>query len=1005
LKGRLFTADIAELEDVQKMIRAEQGGSELDLSFTSSEGNNTLAFLIDGVRRGEKAMEVNIEIDGSPIGVNKDMNLDFEIPSLKDFKVLSGRLIKGAEKYISVVFSDPLDAGQSLTGLVALTNATGLPRTVINANELKIYPSGNLLNEVTLSIMRSVKNSAGYALGTDYVQNFILQQIKPELKLPEGHNKTIMPLSTGLIVPFQAAGLNAVDMTIIRIFPDNVLQYLQVNRLGGDYQMRRVARPVIRKTIPLNSNGLIDLNSWNTFSVNIEEFIDPVPGAIYQVEIGFRKRHSLYFCTETDENDVQESVYDDWESEEESSYWDNQENYYYYNYDWSQRDNPCSDSYYGRRRSVRKILFSSDFGIIAKKRDRGDLSVFVSSLGSTEPISDVEVEIYDYQQQIVGNGNTDSEGKAIIRLKHKPYALIAKKGDDVGYLRLDDGTSLSLSSFDVSGNSIKNGLKGFLYGERGVWRPGDTLHMGFILEDKAQTLPENHPVIAELYNPKNQLVSRKVSTEPVGNMYRFDLLTDADAPTGYWRIKTKVGGAEFEKTLRIETIKPNRLKINLDFDRETFTYTDRSVTGKLNVRWLAGGTASNLKTQYDILFRPVKTTFPNYPNVIFDDPSRRFYSERQKVFDGRLDENGNAQINFDLSGANASPGALMVNFYGTVFEQGGDMSISSKSVKYFPYKTFVGVKVPEGDKRGMLLTDKDHKVRIYTVDSNGKPVSKSNLEVSLYKLNWRWWWDQSEDNISNYLGSGYREPIQSDVVRTSDGEGEWTLRLNSPEWGRYFVRVYDPESGHSCGQTVYLDWPGWAGKGKRGDIAGASMLDFGIEKEKYEIGEEVRISIPSTSGNRILVSLETGSEILNTFWVDTEEDQTNIAFKASSEMAPNVYAHITMVQPHGQVQNDLPIRMYGVQSIQVTDPETELQPVISMPESLKPEQEFTVQISEASKKAMSYTIAVVDEGLLDITNYKTPKPWDSFFGKEALGIKTWDVYDDVVGAFIIRYIK
>lgn len=999
LKGRLFTADVAAESDIRKMLRVEQEGLDLTVNWTSADGNNTLAFEIEGVSRKENASKVNIQINGDPIGVSKKTEMDYEIPSLKDFKVISGRLIKGAEKYISVIFSDPLDAGQSLTGLVSLTKASALPRTVINVNELKIYPAGNLLSEVTLSIMRSVKNSAGYALGTDYVQNFILEQIKPELILPDHMNKTIMPVSTGLVMPFQAAGLNAVDMSIFRIFPDNVLQYLQVNRLGGNYEMRRVARPVIRKTIPLNTNGLIDLNSWNTFSVNIEEYIDPEPGAIYQVEIGFRKRHALYLCSNSDEDENQEATFDDWESSDENSAWDNVEDYYYYDYDWSQRDNPCSQSYYGSRRAIRKVLFSSDLGIIAKKRDGGDLSVFVSGLSSADPISGVEVGVYDFQQQLVGSGNTDAEGKAEIELKHKPYALIAKKGDDIGYLRLDDGTSLSLSSFDVAGQSIQNGLKGFIYGERGVWRPGDTIHIGFILEDKVLSLPENHPVIAELYNPKSQLVSRKVSTEAIGNMYRFDLLTDKESPTGYWKVKMKVGGAEFNKSLRIETIKPNRLKINLEFEKVVFTYSDQNAKGNLNVRWLAGGIASNLKTQYDILFRPVKTTFPKYPGVVFDDPSRDFYSEREKAFDGRLDDNGNAIINFDLSNAKNSPGALMVNFYGTVFEQGGDMSIGSKSVKYFPYKHFVGLKVPEGDKRGMLLTDKDHKVRIVTVDSEGKPVSKSNLEVSLYRLNWRWWWDQSEDNISNYLGRGYHEPMQSGIVQTKNGEGEWTLRLNSPEWGRYFVRVYDPESGHSSGQAVYLDWPGWAGKGKRGDIAGASMLDFGIEKEEYKIGEEVRISIPSTAGNRLLVSLETGSEIINSFWVETEEGQTNISFEASADMSPNVYAHITMVQPHGQVQNDLPIRLYGIQSIKVTDPNTELQPLISMPESLKPEQNFRVRISEANGRAMSYTIAVVDEGLLDISNFETPKPWDAFFGKEALGIKTWDVYDDVIGAF------
>ncbi|MDH5609433.1 MAG: hypothetical protein OEY56_08135, partial [Cyclobacteriaceae bacterium] len=183
------------------------------------------------------------------------------------------------------------------------------------------------------------------------------------------------------------------------------------------------------------------------------------------------------------------------------------------------------------------------------------------------------------------------------------------------------------------------------------------------------------------------------------------------------------------------------------------------------------------------------------------------------------------------------------------------------------------------------------------------------------------------------------------------------------------------------------------------ELDGATMLDFGIEKEEYKVGEKIALSIPSTPGNRILVSLESGSEVLQTFWVEAEKENTAISFEATSEMSPNVYAHLTMVQPHGQSSNDLPIRLYGVQSIKVVDPSTELKPVIGMPKELQPEQRYTIEISEANKKAMAYTLAVVDEGLLDITNFETPSPWSAFFAREALGIKTWDVYDDVMGAF------
>ena len=396
---------------------------------------------------------------------------------------------------------------------------------------------------------------------------------------------------------------------------------------------------------------------------------------------------------------------------------------------------------------------------------------------------------------------------------------------------------------------------------------------------------------------------------------------------------------------------------------------------------------------------PTKTVFDDFPNYSFDDAAKNFYSYREMVYEGKVDNEGQARINFDLGSPEDAPGALRANFYGKVYEEGGDFSIRNTVVPYYPYTSFVGVKTPEGDRRGMLLTDKDHPIQIATVDADGNPISRRGVQVELYKIGWRWWWDQSYDNISNYLGRRYNDPEATGSINTTSGKGTWNLNVKYPKWGRYYLRVEDPVSGHSAGKIVYIDWPGWAGKGKRGELGGAAMLDFSVEGEEYEVGQDVTLTLPSTEGTRILVSLESGSEVIESFWAEGKAETTTLSFEATREMTPNVYAHLTMLQPHGQTANDLPIRLYGVQSIKVVDPATTLQPEITMPQELRPEQQFTVRVSEANRQSMGYTLAIVDEGLLDITNFETPAPWSVFYAREALGVKTWDIYDDVIGAF------
>jgi alpha-2-macroglobulin len=1001
LSGLVLTADAADAGAFAEMLQARQNRNELVVTWQHPDAS-THRFTVEQIVRGEEAGAVQLSWNGKPLDVDRKGEAEVAVPALGDYRALGARIVRGAENYISVSFSDPLLERQDLSGLVWLSNMNRPPRTVVNLNELRIYPAEEAEGPVELVVRRELRNQAGRQMQEDFRTSIEFAQEKPALRLARDDRGVIMPNSDQLILPFEAVGLVAVEVTVIRIYEDNVLQYLQVNSLGGSNEIRRVGKPVVKKEIQLTAPGSGSIGRWTRYTLDLASVFSAEPGAMYQVKIGFRKKHAEYFCPDSPGQGIPEDMDDASEAEEygEYSYWDDYEDYYYYEgYDWEQRDNPCSPSYYGDRRSVKKVLFASNIGLIAKRNDQGAFRVFAADLLTTRPISGAGVSIYDYQQQLIATGTTDRDGVADLALDATAYFLVVRHNGQTGYLKLNDGSSLSLSNFNTTGVRVNKGLKGYIYGERGVWRPGDTLRLAFIVEDRQKLIPREQPVVLELLNPLGQLYARHASTSPVGGIYAFAPPTADDALTGNWVARVKAGGTTFEKQIKIETVKPNRLKINLDFGRERLSALDRELGGMLRVRWLHGAVARFLKAEIEIQLIPLKTVFKEYSNYNFDDRSKEFVPESNKVYEGQLDGEGNVRVNLRLNLGDKSPGALTAHFKTRVYEEGGDFSIDHFSLPYYPYASFVGIRAPEGDRRGMLLTDQDHTVRLATVDANGRPVSRNNLVVEVYKLDWRWWWDNSWESLSNYVGSSYRSPVQEGTARTVNGEGTWKLRINQPEWGRYYVRVSDPESGHSAGQMIYLDWPGWAGKGKRGDLDGAAMLEIALEKEQYNVGETVRLSVPSSRGGRILLSLENGSRILQSQWIETEDEKTAIEFRATADMAPNVYAHISLVQPHAQTLNDLPIRLYGVQNVEVIDPATRLEPRVALPAELRPEQKFSVSVSEKSGKAMAYTLAIVDEGLLDLTRFKTPDPWPSFYQREALGVKTWDLYDDVLGAY------
>jgi uncharacterized protein YfaS (alpha-2-macroglobulin family) len=403
----------------------------------------------------------------------------------------------------------------------------------------------------------------------------------------------------------------------------------------------------------------------------------------------------------------------------------------------------------------------------------------------------------------------------------------------------------------------------------------------------------------------------------VGNIYKLAVNTEADAPTGLWRAKVTVGGTSFTKSLRIETVKPNRLKIKFDMGKGPLRGGVLE-QGKLNVNWLHGAPGRNLMVQADITLYKKTKGFVQFPGYHFYDPSITFYPDELTLFEGKVNEQGEADIKFKPPEISRAPGMLEAAFTIRAFEEGGDFSTDYFTMDYAPYQVFVGLRLPEGDKRGMLLTDTSHTVNIITCDANGNPKAVKNLQAAVYKVSWRWWWNASDNDMASYFGSSYRVAEAEAVINTDiNGKGVFNFKIEYPDWGRYFVRIWDPEGGASTGKTVYVDWPGWAGQAKREFPGAASLLTFTSDKENYNVGETATIVFPASEQGRALITIESGSEIIKAEWVKPSGEQSSYSFEVTPEMAPNVYVGITLVQPHGQTVNDAPMRLYGILPIMV----------------------------------------------------------------------------------------
>ena len=1013
IKGEIRFSDVVKKEEVEKMLTASDGKKSYPVEVTATDNLTRYQFNIRQIPREADDYPLTITANGNPAGIDRKQSEEVLIPAKDCFRFMSAERIEQPENGIEIVFSAPLSTTQDLKGLIEIPEVSS-SIFQISENRVFIYFEANTQNKLTLNIHEGVKDSQGKALGTSHKISFSEVSLKPQVKMST--SAAILPDSKSLIIPFRAVNLYAVDLSVIRIFENNVLMFMQTNSLASANELRRSGRLVYKKTLWLAKDASKDIHHWGDYSIDLAGLIHQEPGAIYRVILSFRQEYSAYPCGGNENQDMKfadsntsdglTKVSGSVLSEEDEAIWNTPEAYYYYNggtmdwsvYRWTERDNPCHPSYYMNSDRIAACnVFASNLGMIVKRNSLNKLWIAVSNILDTKPIGKAQVTAYNFQLQPIGKGETNGDGFVEITPKGVPFIIVAESEKQKAYVRVVDGEEQSVSRFDVGGKDIQKGLKGFIYGERGVWRPGDTLYISFILEDREKRIPDKHPVALEIYNPRGQFYTKMISTQGMNGFYTFDVPTQATDPTGLWNAYIKVGGTTFHKGLRIETIKPNRLKINLALPK-ILQATDKDVYAPLTSTWLTGATASKLKAKIEMSLSKVNTQFKNYGQYIFNNPATNFTTIKTDIFDGTLDAEGKTSVTLKVPTATEAPGMLNATFTTRVFEPGGDASIYTQTIPFSPFTSYVGINLNQ-PKGKYIETDKDHVFDIVTVNTQGQLVNRTNLEYKIYRIGWSWWWENSGESFGTYINNSSITPVASGNLQTRGGKASFKFRIDYPSWGRYLVYVKDKESGHATGGTVYIDWPEWRGRSSKTDPSGIKMLAFSLNKDSYEIGETATAIIPAAAGGRALVSIENGSTVLRQEWIEVSNGgDTKYTFKITPEMTPNVYLHISLLQPHAQTVNDLPIRMYGVVPVFVTNSQTVLQPQIQMPEVLRPETNFNVTVSEKSGKPMTYTLAIVDDGLLDLTNFKTPDPWNDFYSREALGIQTWDMYDNVLGA-------
>lgn len=989
-EAALHTSDYMENSEVEKQVKARLNEREMPLKWQHS--GNRHRFTISSIPKTENPQKLILSF-GSKVVNSPETTI--VIPGKNQFSVLDIQLNDNERQSLRITMSENIAPDQNLEGLVSIKGVSGI-RYKTEANVIYLYYTIDDDQEnLEVTVHEGIRSTDGQSLLQSDTRTIALPSTNPAVKFIG--NGVITPADGKVLIPFAAVALKAVDVQIIKVFRQNMNFFLQQNSYDGTDDIIRTARPVFRQKIELKKEGSnINLNHLNDFTLNLSDLVQLEKGVIYRIEIRFRRSYTTLSCAEEEGDDI--NYYNtNWSGNGDSYYY----GLYYYNpdYRWEDRDDPCTDSYYNSQRFISKNIINTSLGLLAKRGTDNRYFVAVNDIATAAPVPGCIVSLYDFQNQRIDSVETDKNGFAYLHTDIDAFIVQAHKGKDNAWLRIANANALSLSNFDVSGTHVQSGLKGFIYGERGVWRPGDEIYLSFILEDKLHILPEGHPIIAQLIDPKGNITETRKSTTGDCPIHTFRFSTAEDAPTGYWKASVKIGGSNFSKTLRIETVKPNRLSIDMLFPNDKIIgkgVSDKNI--QVKTRWLNGASTSNLKAITEVRLNRSRATFPNYPDYSFYDITEDFQPYTETLFDGITNTEGNFSFSLDPIKVENAPGILSASFTTRIFENGGDFSISTYNTKYSPYSQYTGIRLPQSED-GWYPIKENVRLQGVLVNPEGiKTDASSKIHIRVYRIQWSWWWETDNYNSGSYINRSSSSLVVDKFVTAS--KGSFALDLNISYYGRYYLQATDESSGHTAGMIAYFG--SWV---ENASAEMATLLSVSTDRKDYKTGEKVRLDIPSSKGGIAIVSLENGTSFKDIRRIETTEGHTVFEFETTADMCPNVYAFVTLIQPQKERDNDRPVRLYGVVNINVEDAALHLHPEIRMLPELRPGEEFTVTVSEKDHKAMDYTLAIVDEGLLSLTSFRTPEPSPAFYAREALGVKTWDFYDFIFGAYGARLEK
>ncbi|OQP62080.1 hypothetical protein A3860_29450 [Niastella vici] len=633
-----------------------------------------------------------------------------------------------------------------------------------------------------------------------------------------------------------------------------------------------------------------------------------------------------------------------------------------------------------------RFISKSDIGLIARE-GKDKLFVFANSIKTAQPVNGMNVVVYGNNNQVLGTGTSNADGVAEVVFARKEFAgfkpamIIAKTATDFNYLPFNT-TRVNTSRFEVGGKrSNSTGLDAFIYAERDIYRPGEKVNFAVVLRDRLWKSPGELPVKMKFLLPNGKELKTFRKTLNVQGATDGDVDISESAITGSYTLEVYTSNDVLlaSKNFSIEEFVPDRIKVTAKLDKNSLE-PGQSASLAINAVNFFGPPAANRNYETEIQTSAANFSPKKYERFDFGIVNQGMSFDKT-TNEGSTDENGNAKQTFEVPALYANKGLLKTTFYATVFDETGRPVSRSATANIYTQKIFFGV---GSDGYWYYPLNQQVKFPIIALDKDEHVLNGAKAQVKVIKHEYRTVLTKSGDYFR--YESQEDNKVVTDQNITISGEGAYYGFVpRSP--GDYELQVSIPGSGSYVSKHFY-SYGFWGGDNSSFEVNTEGNIDIEADKSSYQAGDNAKLLFKTPFSGRMLVTMET-DKVVSYQYVNVENRTASVDLKISAEHLPNVYVTATLIKPHEV--SDIPLTVaHGYQSLKVEEKSRKIDVQIVAQKSVRSRTHQKVTVKAAPNSFV--TLAAVDNGVLQITDFKTPDPYNHFYAAKALEVNAYDLY-------------